>query len=52
MTDLYVRKAQHTAFWGRKKNLHGVGGMKEKSGRKTLYMAFAIIQVRGDEVLN
>lgn len=50
MTDLYVRKVQHTALW--KKNLHGVVGMKEKRGRKTLYMAFAIIQVRGDEVLN
>lgn len=51
MTDLCVRKAQHTALW-KKKNLHGVGGMKEKRGRKTLYMVFAIIQVRGDEVLN
>lgn len=36
----------------KKTTLLGVGGREEKRGRKTLYMAFAIIQVRGDEVLN
>lgn len=47
-----LTKLEIQHFGEEKKNLHGVGGMKEKSGRKTLYMAFAIIQVRGDEVLN
>lgn len=50
VTDLCVRKTQDAAL--RKIRPLGVGSREEKRDRKILSMAIAIMQVRGDEVLN
>lgn len=50
VTDLCMRKAYHVALCG--KNTAWGWEQGKKRGRKALYMAIAIIQVRGDEVLD
>lgn len=50
MTNLCVRKVYHAALCGKKSAWGWEQG--KKRGRKALYMAIAIIQVRGDEVLD